>query len=606
MIETNLNKNNHFFILTEDISYFFWKKTITINKWFSLLKDDNILEKFLNDIRIKNIFKIKKHKSDYNIFNKKNWFFIYWENIFFYNIFFLLLNLNKVKKYKSIYLLESDKLYKLDAKDVIINYWLLFSNLKSNHFNIIKNIIWKKYVLYINEKIYENKSYKIRLLFESKKYKKIKLDYKLNRINKLWNNFYLKNLNIYNLRNHTVSFKTWLDKPILKLKKIKNSQYIFKYLWIYNFCNKKIYKYKNNIWISWGCDLQSSYLSKIKAYVEWIERFDSWYFDYDISSNMKMKINYKKINEIIGANIFKKNDKLYSKKWYKLQTEWSNVKLTDEIIIPNDIFLYPYIDYSKYYANSNWIWAWRNYEEAFLSALFENSERDSLMLLWLNKLTPNIIKNSSLPTNLKNLINEIEIKYSWKIYLFDISFWKQLPHIFWFFKWNNIYEMWASCKLNIDDCIEKVITEILWNIDIDKEHKKLEIEDSISFHDHKDFYTDNDNFKYLDFLYTRNNTVLYEDINNNYKDKTIWEILSIFHKDIWWDFYIIDLTSNYSEKIWIKVVKVLSSKMLWIWFWKKSINQIPYKKERLKDKYILRYIKHKYNKNIPDYLHFFD
>ena len=90
MIKISLNKSINYFILTEENTYFLWKTNITINKWFKLLKDEIILEKFLNDDRIKIFFEIKKSKN-YNIFSKNNWYFIYWDDIFFCDIFFLIL-----------------------------------------------------------------------------------------------------------------------------------------------------------------------------------------------------------------------------------------------------------------------------------------------------------------------------------------------------------------------------------------------------------------------------------------------------------------------------------------------------------------------------------
>lgn len=59
------------------------------------------------------------------------------------------------------------------------------------------------------------------------------------------------------------------------------------------------------------------------------------------------------------------------------------------------------------------------------------------MTLWLLKLTPNIIKYETLPLKIKNKIQKIENLANGKITIFDISFDKNFPHIFVFFKYND-------------------------------------------------------------------------------------------------------------------------------------------------------------------------
>lgn len=338
--------------------------------------------------------------------------------------------------------------------------------------------------------------------------------------------------------------------------------------------------------------------AKIKAFAEAIERHHSSYLDEDIWKHLQT-FNYKEINTIIGANIYNQESMGIGKKSFEILPIWEDILIGNEIQIPGEIIFYPYIDNTLYFANSNGTGAGRSYEEALLGGLFELSERDSLMLMWLKKLTPKRIDNTTLPEDLQFYILHIESKYHGKITLLDISFWKTFPHIFGFFKGDNRYEMWASCKSNSYKAIEKVISEILNNIDIKEKHKRISIEEASEFKDHKRFYTDNENFKNLSFLYKNNEIISYKNIKT-FNSVSLWKTLKVFINDVGGKFYITDLTTTYSQKLWLYVVKILSENMIPIWFWRKSLPQIPYNKKRLK------YFNKNFLSTVPDFLHFFD
>lgn len=221
-----------------------------------------------------------------------------------------------------------------------------------------------------------------------------------------------------------------------------------------------------------------------------------------------------------------------------------------------------------------------------------------------NKNSKSICKNSfEILPQWNDIILWKEIKIPSEIifypYINNEKYFANSAYFCFFFKGNNRYEMGASCKINSYNAIEKVISEILNNIDISEKHNKITIDEASEFKDHKKFYTDNENFKNLSFLYENNEIISYENLSN-FNKTPIGEILKIFQKDVGWRFYITDLTTDYSYKIDIYVVKIFSENMIPIWFWRKSISQIPYEKIRLKN------FSKKFESQIPDFLHFFD
>ena len=168
--------------------------------------------------------------------------------------------------------------------------------------------------------------------------------------------------------------------------------------------------------------------------------------------------------------------------------------------------------------------AGRNYEEALLGGLLELCERDSLMIMWLLKLTPNIFIKNSLPLKIQNRIKKIEALAHGEITLFDISFDKKIPHICAFFRYNNpeneLIHIGASAHFSLNDAIYKALDEVLANL-LYGEHKIskiLDFSDIKSLSDHRFFYSQNGNKKFLDFLFIGNAFVTYTELHSSFKE----------------------------------------------------------------------------------------
>ena len=113
-----------------------------------------------------------------------------------------------------------------------------------------------------------------------------------------------------------------------------------------------------------------------------------------IWNNFENYNNKSTLSEKIFPIMYKENDVLVLKNYQ---------------YVPSEILFYHFSSKNqKYFSNSSWISAWRNYEEAIFWWLLELSERDSLMLTWLLKLNPSIIKKETLPEKLKNRILDLE------------------------------------------------------------------------------------------------------------------------------------------------------------------------------------------------------
>lgn len=353
-------------------------------------------------------------------------------------------------------------------------------------------------------------------------------------------------------------------------------------------------------------------IAQIKWFAEWIERFNSWFFESDNIWKDELKnLNINLSEKILWFTINTKYKYLPYWYIYKIKFDFENIiREKDKIKISYNILYYPIIKWEEtfYYSSSNWVSAGRSYEEAIMWGIFELLERDSIALTWLLKLTPPIINKNTLPKRIQEYVNFIEKKWNCELFIFDISYDKSNPHILIMRKYeNDKISVWASSWLNLKEVILKALDEISTTcFYFVREIKKINnYTDIKSVADHIYFYCQNWNLKYLYFLFSKNEIIDFNTLNKKFNKKlSIWWLLWDLEKNIWWSFYLSDLTTKYSHKIWIYVIRILSENLIPIWFW--NFDQVPKGKKRLKNPVFNKWKKHKYKYDIPDFLHFFD
>lgn len=385
MINIPFNKRTPFFILEKEALHIVGQKIIHINKGFDLIQNDEILEYFLNHPEV--LKSIPKKSGNKNNFQLTSWYFIFQDKVFYLNILFLLLDRSNFKKFKNIFCLHNGKLYSFDWKNLNKNYWFLFPNLSQPLYELAINLENKDIRIYYNSQLYDNVVNKILQKFQNNNFIEIFLQQNLQRFSKFKSNFLLTHENLINSQKNSIKMDIWLNLPVIHMQKIKSKSPIHKYFSAYTFTDNLHYKIIKNRGGSGGSDLLNMKNAKIKAFAEAIERHHSSYLPEDVQEAPK-SFNYKLVNKIIWSKIYNHNSKSICKKSFELIWYWDNLILWDEIKIPGEIIFYPYIGNNSYFANSNGVGAGRSYEEALLSWLFELSERDSLMLMWLQKLTP--------------------------------------------------------------------------------------------------------------------------------------------------------------------------------------------------------------------------
>lgn len=426
------------------------------------------------------------------------------------------------------------------------------------------------------------------------------------------------NENYRNSQNLSAKIDFWFWKPVSSVykfvKKIQNGN-IWKWFGsIYGLCENNLIFYYDNLNSATGFDLSNSWLAKIKSFAEWIERYNSWYFYNDCQYKKFLNTeDFERIVKIIWYDFEKNKENQYFWNYvFEIIPDWENIFLwNNPIFLPNNLLHYPILWDNFYYANSSWIACWRTYEEALIAWLLELCERDSLMTLWLLKLTPNIIKYETLPLKIKNKIQKIENLANGKITIFDISFDKNFPHIFVFFKYNDskneLIHVWASANFDLDNAILKSLDEIFVNIVYwaNKIKNISDFSDITTVSDHRFFYCQKWNIQFLDFLFTDNDYVDYKILRNKfYKNFSLWGFIDYLMKNIWWKFYFYNLTTKYSHSLWLYVVRILSENLVPIWF--TYYENPPLQKSRLQNSFFQKFQKNKYLHNIPDFLHFFD
>lgn len=225
------------------------------------------------------------------------------------------------------------------------------------------------------------------------------------------------------------------------------------------------------------------------------------------------------------------------------------------------------------------------------------------MKTWLLKLSPKKIDIFSIPEKLQKIFYYVEEKFGDKIYILDISY--DSPFKVFLCVWRNYKTwrifLWAWCNILSEIALERAVNELFTSLknSTNPENKELFENDVFSPSEHRYFHEQEKYLHSIDFLFKNDKYKKFE--KNNLK---VDDLIKFYLEKTNDKLYCFDLTTKYTEKMWIFTVRIFSEELVSIWFsWK---NWVPiYKKDLNLEKYN-DYKIFDYKEKIPDFLHFFD
>ena len=258
-----------------------------------------------------------------------------------------------------------------------------------------------------------------------------------------------------------------------------------------------------------------------------------------------------------------------------------------DVFLPLDTVYYPYrrLESERFaFTNSSGCAAHSNYYDATINAMLELSERDSLMIMWLNKLSLPRITNASLPQGIRTRIDEIESYSGMEVILLDGALDKGVPTVVSVIRsrqlsYPNIH-IGAGAAITLDDALNKAINEleslVYFSYYFDKTYDgplpgNIEAKDATQLKHHYLYYHNPEKNPEISFM-TEGDSIEYTQM---VQDASLEKLFKAGG-----DWYVLDLTNSYFDKHNIKVVRVFSTEMVPIWF---GQNKIPSLKKRIND-----------------------
>lgn len=271
------------------------------------------------------------------------------------------------------------------------------------------------------------------------------------------------------------------------------------------------------------------------------------YIDIDEFMSKKHNCNYVKI--------------------YNLVNKWNF------IYCPIEIINYPCkaVLHSRIW-NSNWMATHTTSLKAKENAVLEVIERDSFIMMWLLKTWIYKIDKKTLEKNILSLIKKIEKKHDLLLHVYVIKFDNIIPVSFIIASknWKNIVgtgigkTLWSS--------IEKGIQEILWMIGFFEKDINISSSKNIVIQ-HIIYYLDPSHYDNIKWLINLDSTDL-DYVNNLFKNKYSFTTMLNYYKDIWIDFYFYRYNTILNKVFKRYTVRVLSNRLLPIYFWQTIPKQI--------------------------------
>jgi thiazole/oxazole-forming peptide maturase SagD family component len=261
-------------------------------------------------------------------------------------------------------------------------------------------------------------------------------------------------------------------------------------------------------------------------------------------------------------------------------------KHNEDVFLPLDVVYYPYRrpESERFaFTNSSGCAAHSNYYDATVNAMLELSERDSLMVMWLNKLSLPIITKNSLPQSVQVRIDEVQEYSGMEVILLDATLDKGIPTIISIirsrtFSYPHIH-IGAGASTTLDEALNKAINEleslVYFSYYFDKTYKgplpaAIEAEDAHQLKHHYLYYHNPEKDSEAAFMVSGKAI--------NYRDMLQTASLDQLFK-AGGNWYVLDLTNKYFDEHNIKVVRVFSTELVPIWF---GQDKIPYLKNRIK------------------------
>ena len=379
-----------------------------------------------------------------------------------------------------------------------------------------------------------------------------------------------KQLKAIFVKNNKDLLRLWIfEIQWTKLVDFYISFWKFSYsLWNYK---KNFFIWNNTKWI----DLNKQ-IAKNKMISEAVERISASLYDTD---------NFFSLNEIDKKYILNPfNLNIKDLKYVKIKHFLSK----KNYYIPADYVFYPYN--SKFIdTTSSWMATHLTYKKAKENALLELIERDVYIISYLLKkwifkvdVFDKINNISWYILNLLKYLENKEINY----YTFAIKLDNKIPIIIFVLEKNKkvLFSLWSDFIFS--KAVEKAILEWVSMIEyLEKDYKQINYDEDIVLY-HIAYYLNPKNFNKISWGF---------DINEKLdsKDFTILDIdnLLLYYKEKDINFYYYKFSNHLNKAFKRYTVRILSDKLLPIYFWK-NIPEYILKSKRLK------YWKNKFKVNI--------
>jgi len=347
-----------YILLSEKNINLLWKKDFEFDFWLNKLKTENNLELFLSNPRLKEKI-LDFISNEESIFLKNKIFIKKWNLIIFTDIFLFQLFLSNKNNYNkndienNIWFFYEKNIFIFNKENIEDFIYLSYSLLWNQWIKFIQKIRsnWD-FTFYTNKKNFKESEKKILNLLKNFSTKEKNLISKNNfleitekksiikKIINFWKrennlpNFLYENI-FYEKVKTDVKIKNWIWNPVLKIHKFNEKKSLwFWYWWIYWFNDKNNFLNKTSSLESFWYDFYSIKNAKIKSFVEWVERFNSWYFNDDLKYLWKLsEVNLELTKKFIWFDIKDQieNKNIYLKNIFKIESKNRNNKPIDDL-----------------------------------------------------------------------------------------------------------------------------------------------------------------------------------------------------------------------------------------------------------------------------------
>ncbi|GIW67048.1 MAG: hypothetical protein KatS3mg095_0946 [Candidatus Parcubacteria bacterium] len=326
--------------------------------------------------------------------------------------------------------------------------------------------------------------------------------------------------------------------------------------------------------------------AKLKALIENIERYSA---GITPPPHVLYKIKWREIKriteEITGLHFNKigEDEEITCVKGTFIDlTNNLSFQERGDLLLPIDIVYYPIYNKNRfYYANSSGCAAHFSKERAVMNSIMELCERDSIALMWLNRLSLPQLDKKTIPLEFIEKIQNFEKETKMTLYLLDGSLDKPVPCIITMvYNKRNKYPyffMTAACSTSLYEALRKSLNEMFGYLGFANNDKKQSIshENVKKPSDHANFYKNPQNKNLIEFL-RKGTKVKYISLEKKFKNNID---LAKYLNKVSGGLILADITSPYASSIGVFVVRVLSTKLVPIWFGNK---QIPLWKRRIR------------------------